>query len=158
MRWFRNHFIFSAIAAILLCAGAAALFLWRSEAVSREDIALSGSRATVRGEIFSLEVVRTPEEQERGLGFRESLCERCGMLFLFPYSDRHGFWMKGMRFPIDILWIRNETIVHIERSVDFRDQRRVYRPDQPADRVLELNAGVCDRIGIREGDGISFVL
>lgn len=103
---------------------------------------------------FAVEVADTPELWERGLGYRDSLCESCGMLFVFDRPGIYGFWMKGMRFPIDILWIRNGTITHIEHSVDFRDQQKVYSPTELADSVLELNAGICEKNEIREGERI----
>ena len=111
---------------------------------------------SIGGAVFSVEVVRTAEEQARGLGYRDSLCADCGMLFPFERPDRYSFWMKGMRFPIDIIWIREGTIVHIERNASHTDQTRVYRPDAPADMVLELGAGICNEKGIRENDRVIF--
>lgn len=102
--------------------------------------------------LFSVEIADTEKKQSLGLGRRSSLCDTCGMLFVFNHADERDFWMKDMRFPLDILWIRDGKIVHIERSVDFHDQNEIYRSPQPADRVLEINADVCMRLGIGEGD------
>ncbi len=38
------------------------------------------------------------------------------MLFLFDKPDYYPFWMKGMKFPLDILFIRGSTIVSIRRD------------------------------------------
>ena len=113
-------------------------------------------RVRIGRAVFSVEVADTEPIRERGLGYRDTLCATCGMLFVFDRPDTYAFWMKGMRFPLDMLWIRDGSIVHIERSVDFHDQRAVYAPGQPADQVLELNAGTCEQKGIREGDMVLF--
>lgn len=115
-----------------------------------------GPRVRIESALFSVDIVDEGEDLERGLGGRVSICKTCGMLFLFDHADQYAFWMKDMRFPLDILWIRNGKIVHIEQNVDFHDQRRVYRPHQLADRVLEVNAGSCQIWNIREGDSMSF--
>ncbi len=117
---------------------------------------LEGPRVRIKNASFSVEVADTEVTQEKGLGYRNALCETCGMLFVFDRPNAYGFWMKGMRFSLDILWIRAGTIIHIEQSLDFHDQQRVYSPTAPADRVLELNAGTCEKEGIREGDGVVF--
>ena len=122
----------------------------------RHSSSEAGPTATIGDVSFSLEVADTDAKRERGLGYRETLCERCGMLFLFDRPDRYGFWMKGMRFPLDILWIREGAVVFLERNLDPNDQTRVFVPSAEADRVLELNAGMADRFGIREGSFISF--
>lgn len=116
----------------------------------------SGPRVVIGAASFSVEIADTEAKREKGLGARDALCETCGMLFVFDRPDTYGFWMKGMRFPLDILWIRDGKIVHIERNVNFHDQRRVYQSDQPADRVLEVNAGVCEKKNIWEGNAISY--
>ena len=79
------------------------------------------------------------------------------MLFLYDTPDYYQFWMKGMAFPLDIIFIRDSTIVTIARNVpppigDSELPR--YGPDEPADKVLEINAGLCDKYGIQEGDTV----
>lgn len=104
---------------------------------------------------FSVEIVDTEALQARGLGGRDGLCEHCGMLFPFARSGRHAFWMKDMRFPIDIIWIANGRVVFMEESVDFHDQQRIYVPDEAADSVVELPAGSVKRFGIHIGEGVA---
>lgn len=103
---------------------------------------------------FSVDVADTEAKRELGLGKRETLCERCGMLFVFDHPDRYAFWMKDMRFPIDILWIAHGRIVSLEESVDFHDQKRVYVPNESADKVIELPAGSAEHFGIHVGDSV----
>lgn len=79
------------------------------------------------------------------------------MLFLYGKPDSYHFWMKGMAFPLDIVFIRDSTIVSIARNVPppngDGDLPR-YASDEPADKVLEINAGLCDKYGIQEGDRV----
>ncbi len=118
-----------------------------------------GSERIIVGDaVFSVEVVRSQSEQRRGLGYRDVLCAKCGMLFLFDRADYHGIWMKGMRFPIDILWIRDDRVVFVEKNVSEQDQLSVFVPSEVADRVLELNAGSCEKFGITVGDVVRYEL
>lgn len=36
---------------------------------------------------------------------KSSLKENEGMLFVLNSSSRGGFWMKDMKFPIDVIWL-----------------------------------------------------
>lgn len=70
------------------------------------------------GTAVAIELATKPEEKSRGLMFRESLEEGRGMLFIFEREGYHAFWMKNVRFPIDILWLDESfTVVHIAASV-----------------------------------------
>lgn len=94
---------------------------------------------------WEVEYVTTEAERERGLGFRESLPSQKGMLFLFPTPDRYAFWMHGMRFPLDIVFLASNRVVSIERHIQASDTR-IFTPPVPVEAVLEINAG--------EGDGV----
>jgi uncharacterized membrane protein (UPF0127 family) len=109
---------------------------------------------------FNIEIVDEPEERSLGLGGRESLATGSGMLFIFDKSEKYRFWMKGMRFPLDFIWI-NDT-----RVVDILPEMKPPEPNQPdetlpfispiiaVDKVLEVNSGDARRYNIRVGDKI----
>ena len=122
------------LASALILAGL--FFLWSREHVAAPAQAL----LTDDGRLFRLEVSDTAAERALGLGRRDALCPDCGMLFLFESPGEYGFWMKDMRFPIDIVWLSGDRVVHIERSVPA-DSEETYLPGTEADRVIELNAG-----------------
>lgn len=103
---------------------------------------------------YSLEIADTNEERSLGLGRRAELCSSCAMLFLFDTEAKHGFWMAEMRFALDIVWLRGDSIVHIERRVS-PESTRSYFPPSTADRVLEVNAGDFD--GLDVGDRVTFL-
>jgi len=102
-----------------------------------------------QGKTYALEIAATEEERALGLGERDSLCAACGMLFVFEEPGQPGFWMKGMRFSLDIAWLLDDTVVHIERHIPF-DDKATYRPSVPANRVLEFRAGTLDDVAVGE--------
>jgi len=114
------------------------------------------AEATLRGRTFQIEVADTPAKRELGLGERDGLPEGHGMYFPFGASQRWVFWMKGMRFPIDIVWISEGKVVGIEHSVPppTTFPLDTFRPIEPADAVLELNAGAAREIGLEPGDEV----
>jgi uncharacterized membrane protein (UPF0127 family) len=107
---------------------------------------------------FTVEVAVTDAKRERGLGYRDTLPPLHGMLFVYPAKGDYAFWMKGMRFPLDFVWISGTTVVDITQNVpvspgpDFP----LYRPKAPADKILEINAGEIRRAGIKIGDSVRF--
>ena len=107
----------------------------------------------INGRKFQVEIVRTEKEREKGLSGRERICENCGMLFVFPEKGKQVFWMKGMKFNLDIVWISEEKITYIAKNVS-RDLKETIRPEVLSDKVLELNAGTADDLDIEIGDGI----
>ncbi len=103
------------------------------------------------------ELALSPAEQSLGLGYRNGLEPGRGMLFVFPEPAELGFWMKGMRFCIDIIWIANGEIVGAaenacpdpEGTEDSDRARR--RSDQPVSHVLEMPAGWVAEHGFGPG-------
>ena len=102
---------------------------------------------------FTVELARTSVEQQQGLMYRESMSERHGMLFVFSTSDFHNFWMKNTLIPLDMVWIDDKfTVVRILTAQPcITDPCVVYKPEVFAKYVLELNAGIAAKYGIREG-------
>jgi uncharacterized membrane protein (UPF0127 family) len=107
----------------------------------------------IGGRVFDAEAVRSSRAHKLGLGGRKDLCGECAMLFVFDTADRYAFWMKGMRFPLDIVWIRGDRVVHVARNVPVLPLESIV-PPEPADRVLEVNAGMAS--GVRIGDVVEW--
>lgn len=112
----------------------------------------------VDGHKFSLEVADTTQEQTQGLGDRASLPANQGMLFVFSGTPQvQCFWMKDMEFPLDIVWLgSNKQVVHIEQNVSPDTYPRSFCPSDPAEYVIELNAGTVASTGIRDGQTLNF--
>lgn len=142
-----------AVPGLLVAALLAAVAILVSRNPSSENLAA----VYLGGERFMLEIADSPEAITRGLGYRASIPANGGMLFLFDRPDYHTFWMKGMRFPIDIIWLRGDTIVFIQADAPPPSPNRPdealsrYVPSEPADRVIELRAGTVRSLGLQPG-------
>ena len=110
-------------------------------------------RLIMNGKSFNAEIVDNPQAREKGLGGRSSLCEDCGMLFVFEKRGEYPFWMKGMEFSIDIIWIDGREIVYIAGSVP-PESKEVIRPGVFADKVFEISAGQAEKLNLKKGDKI----
>lgn len=102
-----------------------------------------------------VEVVDTDEERAQGLSGRTSLPQDRGMFFVFPQKSRHEFWMKDMKFPLDFIWIDEDKVVDLTRSVPYPKENEspvTIIPKVPVDKVLEVNAGVIDSSQVKIGD------
>ncbi|MEZ4156988.1 MAG: DUF192 domain-containing protein, partial [Candidatus Paceibacterota bacterium] len=66
------------------------------------------------------------------------------------------FWMEGMKFPIDIVWINEGHVVGFSENVPAAHDgnKEVRKSDGDADMVLEVNAGEVARIGMQVGDEV----
>ncbi len=111
-----------------------------------------------------MEVATTPAQTERGLGYRDTLAPDAGMVFDLLTNRAPGFWMKGMRFPLDMVWIgEDKRVVAITAGVQPQpgapdSQLLRYPPPIAVRYVLELNAGAAERLGIVTGTQLSFEL
>ena len=110
---------------------------------------------------FDVELAMTLQDQQEGLMFRQSLEPTQGMLFIFPNNQRHGFWMKNTKIPLDILWL-NENFRVVDMAVGAApcqtDPCPSYYPQNLSRYVLEINAGVSQQWGINIGDKAEFKL
>lgn len=116
------------------------------------------STATIDNHKFKLIIANTPKEKEVGLSDRKSLASDTAMLFPFGNSDYYAFWMKNMKFPIDIIFIDKNTVVTIYKNVKppkgSSDNLPLFQPKSPSDSVLEINAGLSEKYGFKEGDAV----
>lgn len=109
--------------------------------------------------VVSVELARTPEEWSRGLSGRDSLGEEEGMLFVSDEAVRRTFWMKGMRFPLDMLFIYQGKVVDIAHEVPApseEDDGTAIKVSTwlPATWVLEINSGWVKQHGVKVGDPV----
>jgi uncharacterized membrane protein (UPF0127 family) len=107
-----------------------------------------------------VEIANTPQKRTKGLGGRNEIQESFGMLFLFPEYKTYAFWMYGMKFPIDIIWIRDNTVVGFSEDVPVGGPLPLakYAPDEPVNRVLEVRAGFVKRHAIDIGETLDISL
>lgn len=113
-------------------------------------------KLSVGSQFFEVEIADDPLEHSRGLSGRGRLKENQGMLFIFPDLAIRTFWMSGMKFPLDIIWISDDKIIGISENlppasgIDYS----FYSPPAPVDKVLEINAELVKKLSIKIGDKI----
>ena len=105
------------------------------------------------GTAVQLEIALTPQEHAHGLSDRESLCEQCGMLFVFDDTSQRGFWMYRMHFALDVIFLdENYTVIDVAYDMQpCKAECIVYRSREGAKYVLEVNAGFADAHGVEKG-------
>jgi uncharacterized membrane protein (UPF0127 family) len=121
----------------------------------------SGPRVRMpSGAEYSLELALTPEDQAQGLMFRESLAERHGMLFVFPETAPHHFWMKNTMIPLDMIWLDASgkvLFVSADTPPCKADPCPTYGPDGPAQSVLEIAGGKAKAEGVAVGTTLGLI-
>ncbi len=150
----KNIIIFFVILIILVIA-----FMFVQNYLKTHNISLfSRASATIRGHSFTLSVAASDKDKQIGLSEKASLGKDEGMLFSFSKPDYYPFWMKNMKFPIDIVYINNNHIVTIDANVQppktSSDPLPIILPDEPADTVVELSAGISETYHFQKGDEV----
>jgi len=100
---------------------------------------------------FKVELAVTPEEQARGLMFRERLNEDAGMLFIFGGDDLQSFWMRNTLIPLDIIFVNSGLkVVHVHDFAKPRDETGI-SSRFGAKYVVEVNGGKAAACRIKAG-------
>ncbi len=109
------------------------------------------------GKKYALDVSENEPARQKGLGERNSMQLDEGMLFVFDKAEMQCFWMKDMRFSIDIIWLDEaKRVVHIEPNVSPDTFPQSFCPKAPAKYVIELNSGETAKSSINIGNQIRF--
>jgi uncharacterized protein len=117
------------------------------------------STVTIGSHILKVTKVSSQKEREIGLSEAKSISSDRGMLFLFDKSDYYPFWMKNMKFSIDIIYINNDTIVTIKENAQTLKNNEnpiIYTPTEPADKVLEIQSGLSKKYNFKNGDKVKY--
>jgi uncharacterized membrane protein (UPF0127 family) len=127
----------------------------------------TGCRASYRNDTtisagvnsINAELAKTDEQKSTGLGGRSCIGANQGMLFVFKESASYSFWMKDMKFPIDIIWINeNKTVNKVIAGLAPSTYPKAYNNTQPAKYVLEIRSGSARQLNITEGTTLEFNL
>ena len=117
---------------------------------------------TINNHTFNLDIAITQKEKQIGLSGTKTLPQDRGMLFQFEGPGYYRFWMKDMKFPIDIIFIRSGRIVTIHKNVKPAktpdEIPPIYNSSEPTDTVLEINAGLSEKYNFKEGDDVKLSL
>lgn len=111
---------------------------------------------TVGEETLHVEVMDDDAERTQGLSGILSLPHSQGMLFDFTNTNinKPSFWMKDMKFDIDIIWIKDNEVVGVTKNLQApvsNNYLPTYQAPREIDYVLEVNAGWVDQYSINKG-------
>lgn len=138
-----NNFVFIVGVALILSLSIFIYWFW-----FKKD-GPDAKYVVVNNQKWRVEVANTSALRTRGLSYRESLAENSGMLFVFDKPDFYGFWMLGMKFPIDIIFIdENMKIVDIFRDVKPETYPNSFKPSKKSLYVFEVNSGESKNLKI----------
>jgi uncharacterized membrane protein (UPF0127 family) len=120
------------------------------------------AKVSIEGLQLSAEIPTTRELMAKGLAVKNELRENASMLFVYEEPSKQSFWMKDMKFPIDIMWVdSNGKIVHIEENLEPCPLAPIcptYAPNTDSQFVLETVSGFAQRHNIGLGTYIKFDL
>jgi uncharacterized membrane protein (UPF0127 family) len=144
------------LAAVVLLFGASLVTVAQEYSVA--DLAAAFGRDVVVIEAnlhacyrFDVFVAESDAQKLRGLMFVRELPQQNGMLFIYRNTAAHSMWMKNTYIPLDILFIRSDgTVSSVARNTEPLSLRSI-RAIEPVNYVLELNAGVTERLSIDAG-------
>lgn len=154
-----KKFIIQALVLIIVIFAALAFYSGKIPNVPTGPLGPSQTNSvSINNVKLSVEIADTADKRKRGLSGRESLASNSGMLFIFENKGKYGFWMKGMKFSLDLIFLRDKKVVDIIKNAtppapNQKDEDLpIYMPREEIDMVLEVNSGFVDSHGIKVGD------
>lgn len=152
---------------MLLVVAFTALYLSFNQGLIRPLVpgsqTLNQTQIKINNTLVNIEVADTAAERSKGLSGRTDLPGGSGMLFVFPESKKYQFWMKGMKFPLDLIFIQNSKVVDLIKDASpptegqSDESLTIYEPTVPIDMLLEVNSGFTDTNNIKVGDQVYLI-
>ena len=142
------------VAGLLILGGAIIRHIIMSNRTN-EHLLVSASVITPKT-VIDVRVADTDSKRDLGLSYFKNLPRNQGMLFLFDRPARYSFWMKGMNFALDMVWMKhlqgnNYQIVSITENATPASYPNTFSPKSAVDAVLEINAFTAKGFGFSEG-------
>lgn len=140
---------------ILFCAVVLGFFAWFGY-----KYFFNGETKTIKinGARISVEIADTAQKMNQGLSGRAALSKNQGMLFIYSEPNYRFFWMKDMLIPLDFVWINSGRVVETTQNVEPKDFQPplTLTSKEKVDMVLEIAAGMVQKLNIRPSDKIEF--
>jgi len=154
---------------VILIAGGLAVLLWQyqSAATPVAEPVMQPITTTPRsyyepllpwtlgGQTVYASMATTDETRALGLSYTSALPKDIVKIFVFATDERWSFWMKGMEYPIDIIWVTaTGAIAHIETNVSPDTYPNSFTPPTPVRYVIETVPGLFAELGLKGGDNL----
>ena len=118
---------------------------------------LNDQTVTINDYRINTVTVDNSVDRAKGLSAKNKLANNEGMLFIFDTPDYYCFWMKDMKFSIDMIWLNDQRkVVSIQENVLPESYPKSFCPTQPAKYVLEVQAGKSKEWQISLGNQANF--
>ncbi len=147
---------------ILVIFAGVVFFQFNSKPAEKSSLKNSSTTVKINNHTFKVELAQTPKEQQAGLSGREKLAEDEGMLFIFDKPDYYNFWMKNMKFPIDIIFLKDDKVISVGENAKppatGDTNPPIIKPAGPVNKVLEINSGLSKKYDIKKGDSVEIKL
>jgi len=114
------------------------------------------AKVILNNQTFTLEIAQTFKEKQQGLMYRKELPENQGMIFVYNYESPKSFWMKNTLIPLDLIFINSsDYITDIKENFQpcIKNPCETYSSN-PAQNIIEINAGLVDELELEIGDKI----
>ena len=111
------------------------------------------SRGGIRHQ-FSVELARTPREQQVGLMYRTSIPDNGGMLFIWPAPQASAMWMENCPVPEDMVFVKADGTIRTIAENTVPESLSQISSEGPVLATIELQGGLTAKLGIRVGDRI----
>jgi uncharacterized membrane protein (UPF0127 family) len=139
------------IVLVLLLVGAAAVYVMWPQLQPHTTLHLGDG-------VFTARVAKTSTELEKGLSDTRGLGEDQAMILVY---DKDGKWpvtMKGMKYPIDIVWLdKDKKVVYIVKNATPESYPYdVFVPKADARFVVEVPAGTTGKKAITINGAATF--
>jgi uncharacterized membrane protein (UPF0127 family) len=133
--------------------------------LSLAPVVPGGGIVAAKGQRFLAEVAVTPQEQMRGLMYRQALAKDRCMLFLYEADGNHAIWMKNCLISLDVVWVKEDgTVVEIVEKAPplsplFKgpdSEAPTYGGKVLSRHFVEFPVGTVRRLGLKLGDRIGW--
>lgn len=144
----------------LACGGLGSKPVQAEEAITQAqpplpEVSLSITDQTGRDHVFTVELARTPHQQEVGEMFRREIAPDHGMLFVWPTPQDSAMWMRNTFVSLDMVFIDEQNRIHAIEEHTTPLSEGIISSHGPVRAVLELPAGTTERLGLVVGDRVT---
>lgn len=108
-------------------------------------------KVLMKGVELKVQVADDVDERAKGLMFVKSMAPNAGMLFVWSKPEPRSFWMRNTYIPLDLIYLNDGKVVSVIEKAKPFDETGL-PSGEPADMVLEVNAGWVARHDIEVGD------
>ena len=107
-------------------------------------------KISINWNTFTLYIADNNFKIKKWLSIFKNIKKNQGMIFIFPDTNYYGFWMKNMKFDIDLLWInKNWKIVWYINNFKKETYPKIFFPAKKIKYVIELNNQAIEKYNIK---------